>query len=287
MFSLPKRVALSAALASLLALVAASGAGATVAPPVQDGPALTVKADDADDVITLSAVAGGVIVVNGTPTNLAANTNAEISIDAGGGNDVVDVTGLGNGYGKMTLFGGAGDDFITGGARDDILGGGSGDDRLLGFRGSDIVLGQEGNDLMIWNPADGSDHNDGDAGIDEVEVNGSASAGDEFDLRVDADRFVFHRDSGVEFDIDFTAERLTVNGLGGNDEFRPQDQSLAGLGALGITLNGGGGSDTLIGANGIDRINGGGAPDALLGGGGRRPDQRRRRSRFALGRRRR
>ena len=40
--------------------------------------------------------------------------------------------------------------------------------------------GGAGNDMLVWNNGDGSDTMDGDAGADEVEVNGAPTAGDVF-----------------------------------------------------------------------------------------------------------
>ena len=42
------------------------------------------------------------------------------------------------------------------------------------------MRGGNGNDVLVWNNGDGSDTMDGDAGNDEIEVNGSANAGDDF-----------------------------------------------------------------------------------------------------------
>ena len=44
------------------------------------------------------------------------------------------------------------------------------------------MSGGAGNDVLVWNNGDGSDTMDGDAGNDEIEVNGSANAGDEFTI---------------------------------------------------------------------------------------------------------
>ena len=42
------------------------------------------------------------------------------------------------------------------------------------------MSGGAGNDVLVWNNGDGSDVMDGDGGNDEIEVNGSANAGDQF-----------------------------------------------------------------------------------------------------------
>ncbi|WP_390637545.1 beta strand repeat-containing protein [Limnoglobus roseus] len=67
------------------------------------------------------------------------------------------------------------------------------------------------------------------------------------------------------FDQDPTLDRLTVNGLGGDDTLNAQ--SLRADSAL-LTLNGGTGVDTIIGSDGSDTIIGGTGNDVLFGGAG-------------------
>jgi Ca2+-binding RTX toxin-like protein len=272
MNSLPRRFALVAALAAVGALSAASSAGATVAPPVVTGNNLTVTGDSAADTITLG-VAGGFITVNGTATTLAADTNAQIVINAGGGNDTVDETGLGaTSYGGSTINGGEGDDLLTGGASKDVLHGEAGEDRVVGFKGADRLDGGEGSDVLVWNNGDASDRDEGGAGVDEVEVNGAPTAGDSFIARPnpeEAGGVLFERTNLVPFKIEVQAERLTVNGLGGEDQFIPDVAAPTGLaGRTALTLNGGSAPDRLVGGDGADQINGGGGADELFGGEG-------------------
>ncbi len=60
-------------------------------------------------------------------------------------------------------------------------------------------------------------------------------------------------------------DRLTVNGLGGDDTL--QAIGLA-AGVIGLTINGGPGNDTLVGSAGIDELNGNEDNDTVRGGGG-------------------
>ena len=273
MIPFPKRAALVAALASIGAMVAPAAANATIAPPEVVANTLNVTSDDQGDTITLAA-AGGVITVNGAATTLPANDNAVINVNGGGGDDVVDASALAaTNYAALTLLGGEGDDLLTGGADADTLRGEGGTDRLIGFRGStDVVFGGVGDDVMVWNNGDGTDVNDGDAGIDEVEVNGSPAAGDAFTYKADpatAGRVQFNRTNLITFGINFTAERLTVNGLGGDETAAPDPAAPGGIAALtSVTLNGGTGDDQLVGADGADLITGGGGFDTLVGADG-------------------
>lgn len=271
MFTFPKRVALVCALAAVGVLSAASDASATVEPPVVTGDNLTVTSDATGDTIAL-AVAAGVVTVNGTATTLTADANAQIVVNAGGGNDTVDATGLGANYGTVTINGGEGDDLLTGGAKSDVLHGEAGEDRLVGFKGVDLLGGGDGSDVLVWNNGDASDRDEGGAGTDEVEVNGAPTAGDEFTAKPDAGEpgtVLFERTNLVKFEIEVQAERLTVNGLGGPDDFAPDPEAPAGLAGLAsLTLNGGSAGDRLVGGDGADQINGGDENDVIEAGGG-------------------
>jgi Ca2+-binding RTX toxin-like protein len=272
MNSLPRRLALIAVLATVALLSAASSAGATVEPPVVIGNNLTVTSDAGADTITLG-VAGGFIAVNGTATTVVADPNAQIVVNGGGGNDTVDATALAvTNYGALTINGGEGDDLLTGGAGNDAVNGDAGEDRLVGFKGNDQLGGGEGNDVLVWNNGDATDRDDGGAGADEVEVNGAPTVGDEFTAKpkiTEAGVVLFERTNLVKFKIEVLAERLTVNGLGGIDQYAPAPEAPAGLAGLtSLTLNGGSAGDTLVGDNGADQINGGSGFDTLAGGEG-------------------
>src|SRR5215208_4006795 len=86
------RLALTAVLAAIGALAIPAAAGATVTSDVA-GNVLTVTGDVDPDTVTLGA-AGGVITVNGAATTLQANEDAQIVVNAGGGNDTVDASAL-------------------------------------------------------------------------------------------------------------------------------------------------------------------------------------------------
>jgi Ca2+-binding RTX toxin-like protein len=77
---------------------------------------------------------------------------------------VIDASNLPAGQIGLTLNGGAGVDVIAGSQGDDTVVGGQGDDRAF--------LG-DGNDLFVWNPGDGSDIVNGQAGFDTLDFNGA------------------------------------------------------------------------------------------------------------------
>lgn len=67
-------------------------------------------------------------------------------IDAGAGDDIVDLTSDRFAYGDVSLHGGAGNDTLWSSSGDDRLDGGAGNDRLAGGAGRDTLLGGEGSD---------------------------------------------------------------------------------------------------------------------------------------------
>jgi Ca2+-binding RTX toxin-like protein len=230
-----------------------------------NGNILTVTSDQEADTITLAA-AGGVITVNRQATTLVANDNAKIVVNAGDGADTVDASALAaTDYLTHTINGGNGDDLLTGGSDNDHLLGDGGNDRIVGFKGNDDLEGGDGNDVLVWNNGDNNDVMDGDAGADEVEISGAPTTGDIFTAAPNAGRVLFTRTNLVPFTVDFSAERLTVNGLGGDDTFN----GAAGLAPLTLlALNGGTGDDSLSGGDGPDLISGGDGNDKLDGDAG-------------------
>lgn len=274
----PLAAAGAIAAAAALALPAGASAGVTVD---AGGDPITFTGDGADDNLVLS-VSGGKIAHNlpvaqgfASATDLdpadpgtqdADVAGANIVVRGGAGNDILNAAGLGNTYNSLEVQGEAGDDVVTGGGKADTLGGGDGDDRVIGAPGADVMSGGANNDVLVWNNGDGSDTMDGDGGNDEIEVNGSVNAGDEFTIAPGLNgRTRFDRVNLGTFTLDTLAERMTVNGQGGDDKMT----GAAGLaGRTLLTLNGNTGLDTITGGDGADRVSGGEAADVLDGGAG-------------------
>ena len=274
-------------------LIAATAATAVLGAPAAAQAAVTtsitatgvsIAGDDLDNGITVTDVAG--LLVHNLPTG-AGTFNSTIDWDAAVAGDqtvaanaattVVAVTG-GAGADTLTVTaailraeidGGLGNDLITGTANADVLTGGDGDDRVIGAKGNDSMKGGAGNDQLVWNNGDNNDTMDGEAGADEIEVNGAATAGDSFTIKPGAvaARVRFDRINLVPFNLDIgTSERMTVNGLGGDDVFDAGQPGLAALTLL--TLSGGVGADAITGGDGADLLTGGDGVDTLTGGAG-------------------
>ena len=223
---------------------------------------------------------GAVSVLGGTPT--VANT-ALIQVFGQGGNDTITLDETNGALPAANLFGGDGNDTLTGGSANDLifgqagndillgkggddqLFGGDGNDTLTGGVGNDQVFGEAGNDRMIWNPGEGTDINEGGAGVDTVEVNGGNGA-ENFTVTANGTRVRFDRVAPAPFSLDIgTTENLVLNANGGDDTFTAGN-GLAPL--ISLTVNGGDGNDTLTGGDGNDVLNGGAGNDIINGGRG-------------------
>jgi Ca2+-binding RTX toxin-like protein len=273
----PHRIRTTTAVVALLAAAALAGpptVSAATTPEV-DGTTLTLTGDDAPDRVVIGEDAAGLLTmaINGGTattdfggTTLPANNTIDLVADAGGGDDEITITTAN--LKSVTADGGAGDDVLTGNNDADTLSGGDGEDRIVGARGGDAMSGGAGNDVLVWNNGDGSDVMNGDGNADEIEVNGAPTQGDDFTIKpnpADATRVRFDRINLGTFNLDISAERITVNALGGDDKLTAET-GLAPL--ITVTANGAAGADTLTGGDGADLLNGGDDNDTLSGGAG-------------------
>lgn len=235
--------------------------------------------DAQPDSVVVNATNGAdnVTVVNGFTGPLVLGTSATVSIttaevaldrltiNALGGDDTVQATGLPSGVIPLTLNGGLGDDALVGSAGDDVLNGDDDNDAISGGSGADTVQLGAGNDHFVWNPGDGTDFVEGGDGSDTVEVNGGNGAED-FTVTANGTRVRFDRLNPAQFALDIgTCEHLVLSANGGNDTLACTG-NLAAL--LRITADGGPGSDTLLGSNGPDLLLGGDDSDFIDGNQG-------------------
>ena len=209
--------------------------------------------------------------------------NGAISADGGSGND--DLQGSFGGP-AVTLFGGDGHDKLGGSTADDVLHGGPGNDDLDGYNGNDQVYGDEGDDRLSGGQLFSSDLIDGGAGndtidsdwydnnnptnsvtvtLDGVADDGRPGEGDNV-VRVEtiktrqAARLVAGADA-VNFDVTGTAGgSTTLIGSPGPDRLRSFDYD--------DTIQGGAGNDDIEGGNGHDTIDPGPGQDSVIADAG-------------------
>jgi Ca2+-binding RTX toxin-like protein len=223
---------------------------------VGDGAADTVIVngtanDDQINVVT----SGSSIVVKGLAAQVtvtgAESLNDSLVVNGGAGNDTIDASKLHAGQIKLTLNGGDGDDKIIGSAGDDVVNGG---------RGSDFALLGAGNDVFVWNPGDGSDIVEGQAGIDTLQFNG-ANIDEKFDISANGSRVRMTRDIGVvTMDLN-SVETINARALGGADTITVSDLSGTNTNQVNVDLGGNdgapdGSADTIV-------INGTAGSDAI------------------------
>jgi Ca2+-binding RTX toxin-like protein len=182
---------------------------------VADG--VTVNGTGAQDSISVVS-SGSSVVVNG----LAAQTTVS-GIDAGlldaltvnglSGDDTINASGLNAGQIKLAINGGDGNDLIVGSADDDLV---------IGGRGSDTGLLGAGNDTYVWNPGDGSDIVEGQAGTDTLLFNG-ANINEKIDISANGGRVRFTRDvANITMDLN-GIEHIQFNAFGGADTVTVND----------------------------------------------------------------
>ena len=279
----PHRIRTTTAVVALLAAAALAGPSTVSAAttPAVNGTTVTFTGDGVGDELVIGE-SGGLLThaVNGGPastdfgggTTLPANNTINAVVNAGGGEDIVTVAtanlaslAVDGGDGNDTITGNADDDQLRGGNGVDSLTGGDGDDRILGDDGDDTMAGGAGNDVLVWNPGDDSDVMDGDGGADDIELNGG-NGPEQFRATQNGARVTFERVSPGPFDLDVTAERLVLNGNGGDDTMT-SDPAVT----TAMLLNGSTGNDNLQGGGGADLIQAGDDADTLTGGPG--PDR--------------
>src|SRR4051812_20063131 len=228
---------------------------------------LTVTSDGASDTITLG-VAGANITAPGV-SNVPNDGTVNLVVDAGGGNDNINVSAP-SFAGTPAINAGDGDDTVVGTPRTDAIDSGNGNDRITAGKNTvatdpETVQGGAGNDVIIWNNGDGDDINEGDAGVDEtLIVEGTADDGNV--VTQEGANTRFERTSGAGGFKVFstnTMEKLSLQSFSGADTLT------TGPGVtIPMSIDSGPGNDTISTGNGADRILGDRGDDTLNGGAG-------------------
>jgi Ca2+-binding RTX toxin-like protein len=216
-----------------------TGSGVTqVAIDLSAGPG-SKTGDGAADSVTVNGTAGddnikvvnsgGSIVVNRLAAQVTiahADAGDSLTLNGGVGNDTIDASAIKAGQlANLTINGGNGNDEIIGSA---------GNDTVIGGQGNDVALLGAGNDTFVWNPGDGSDTVEGQAGIDTMQFNG-ANVAENVDISANGSRVRFTRDiAKITMDLN-SVENINFNALGGADNITVND--LTGTGTEQVNLD--------------------------------------------------
>ncbi|MCE9576607.1 MAG: hypothetical protein K8W52_25895 [Deltaproteobacteria bacterium] len=169
------------------------------------------------------------------------STFERISIDAGGGDDVVTMSEVAGGFTteeQITINGGGGKDTLTGGVGPETFLGGAGDDLVSGGGGNDTIALGGGNDVVIWNPGGGSDVIDGGDGIDRFQFN-LANIGEQVAATAVGDHVRLTRDVAlIALDL-HGLEVLDVAARGGADQIVVNDLTAALVDQVNVDLSSG------------------------------------------------
>ncbi|WP_442578228.1 beta strand repeat-containing protein [Mesorhizobium sp. ASY16-5R] len=252
-----------------------------------DGTDLMEGGDDTDTAEANGGSAGEVfsITANGTrvrfdlldpaPSFLDIGTTETLIVNMGGGDDKISMTGNLAALIKITVDGGAGNDTILGGNGADTLFGGEGNDFVDGNQGNDLAFLGDGDDIFQWDPGDGNDTVEGQAGFDALSFNGS-NINEIIGISANGGRALFTRNVANIVMVLDDVESIKHNALGGADVVNVNDLSGTDVkqveinlsGVLGGTAGDGAVDDVSVnGTNGGDSIKvSGGASNVTVSG---------------------
>ncbi len=227
----------------------------------------TVEVNGGNGAEVFTTTANGLRVrfdrISPAPFFLDIGTCEKLVLNANGGNDSFSATGNLAVLIQLTVDGGAGDDTLLGSNGIDLLLGGDNNDFLDGQQGNDVAFLGAGDDTFQWDPGDGSDTVEGQAGADKLVFNGSG-IGEAMEAAANGGRVRFTRNVGtITMDLD-DLERIDVNAVGGADTVTVGD--LNGTDTTEVHVNlagtlGGAAGDAqpdnviVTGTNSIDTIN--------------------------------
>jgi Ca2+-binding RTX toxin-like protein len=198
-----------------------------------------------NDVIQMTG--GNDVIFSDDSYTAAAQTGARVqdveTINAGDGNDIVDLTSTSYKYGDVTINGGAGNDYLWSMDGKDAIFGGDGSDHMHGGKGHDFLDGGAGDDIIRG--GEGKDTITGGLGNDTFTGGNTAfSTGNESDLYIydlttnqGKDTVTGHEYKKDDFQFSGgTAGSVTVTGTTGSGSFTAS-HTASGT-TIGITLGG-------------------------------------------------
>ena len=173
--------------------------------------------------------------VNPAPFSIDIGTTENLVLNMNGGDDSFSATGDLAALISITVDGGAGNDTIRGSNGIDILLGGDGIDFIDGNQGNDIAFLGAGDDAFQWDPGDGSDTVEGQAGVDGLVFNG-ANIAENIDILANGGRVLFTRDiAKITMDLD-EVEGIRIQALGGVDNIVINDVTVTDLPLAGVAI---------------------------------------------------
>jgi Ca2+-binding RTX toxin-like protein len=171
---------------------------------------ITVNGTNGADTFGAAGDAGGVNVFG---LQAAVNiffqeqANDRLTLNALGGDDVIDATSLEADGIQLTMNGGLGNDVLIGSEGNDLFNGGD---------GIDTALMGAGDDTFVWNPGDDNDTLEGQDGFDKMLFNG-ANVAENIDISAVGERVRFFRNiANVVMDLD-DVESIDFRAQGGAD----------------------------------------------------------------------
>jgi Ca2+-binding RTX toxin-like protein len=189
---------------------------------------VTVNGTNGADVFGAAGDSGGVSVFGlQAAVNIffTEQENDRLTLNALGGDDVINASSLEADGIQLTMNGGLGNDIIIGSEGGDLINGGD---------GNDTALMGAGDDVFVWNPGDDNDTLEGQDGFDRMLFNGS-NAAENINILANGGRVLFTRDiANVTMDLD-DVEGIDFNALGGADRVTVND--LSGTDVTEINLN--------------------------------------------------
>jgi RTX calcium-binding nonapeptide repeat (4 copies) len=248
--------ALGAALGITMAYADGASAKPRVKAKIKHG-ALTVKGTRADDQLVFSPTLTTLeIDVDGSHFSFDRAQFDQLIVRAKRGRDsvrFVDTQETALTDKEITINGGPGGDDLGGGSGVETFITGPGDDTVDGNRGNDVAFLGSGDDTFIWDPGDGNDTLEGQAGTDTMLFNG-AGASETVDLSANGERLRFFRTLGggvgnVLMDTN-DLERVVFNALGGADAITVNDLSATDVTEVNLQLGAGDNSQDQVIVNG-------------------------------------
>lgn len=233
-----------------------------------------------------------ILMIGGVQDNVLSSAGGEDWLYGGGGSDT-----LSGGDGKDKIYGEAGQDFLYGeegkdflyggaerdelygGAERDQLYGGSGDDELDGGSGNDAIYGGTDEDTLsggldndFLDGGEGSDKLRGGAGDDTLVITADdeiVDGGDQYDT-LDLRNIIgpirwFNIDGDLNDRLGIAVSRIEkIIGTSEDDTFTLATNSV--LPDSRLDIDGGGGDDTIIGNDSVNKFWGGEGDDKIEGG---------------------